>query len=749
MSVRNVLNGRRLPIVLAAAALTLAGCDDDDSNSGGDPGGAGGGVAGAGGGGEGGAGGEPAGGAGGEAGGGGEGGAGGDPVGGAGGEAGGGGEGGAGGEPVGGAGGEAGGGGEGGAGGGEPETALFEVRVENISGASVQPSPFAPGVWWLHDGDASLFTDGEPDRGEGLEALAEDGSPAELVESLEAAEIIAGAFTTPEGAEGPGPLFPGQSYVFTVEASAETPYLGLATMYVQSNDLFFNTDTPIALFDDAGAPIAQALEVEGIGLWDSGTESNEAPAMGPNQAPRQAGPDTGAMEGVVRPFNNSTRAIPNSLALVDVEVAETEGGYTIDIINISGEAGLLPTPIAPVFWATHDDTWSLFEAGAPDRGEGLEILAEDGSPMALVASHTGAEGIGAIGAAPITVERPEDDPGPAFPGERYRFTVSPTAEAPYLTLAAMVVQSNDAFLAPPASGVPLLDDAGNLRPATEIRAAIKATLQVWDAGTEMNQVPGVGPDQAPRQDGGNTGADENGNVRIYSDATNDLSGPGLGGFASVTVVPSEVPGSFEITVANTSAGTAFPGVLTPVAWAIHDGASSMFTAGAEASAGLEALAEDGDPAGLVGELEGAEGVEAAGVMAMAVGAEAPGPIFDGGMYTFTVTPSADARFLSLTSMVVPSNDTFLALTGVALLDEAGEPRPVEMIAADIEGLLGAWDAGTEANQAGAGGADQAPRQAGPDTGAAEGDGTVRLADEDVWPLPMASRLIRVVVTPVE
>jgi hypothetical protein len=40
---------------------------------------------------------------------------------------------------------------------------------------------------------------------------------------------------------------------------------------------------------------------------------------------------------------------------------------------------------------------------------------------------------------------------------------------------------------------------------------------LWDAGTEVNQAPGIGADQAPRQKMTNTGADENGVVHVVKD----------------------------------------------------------------------------------------------------------------------------------------------------------------------------------------------------------------------------------------
>jgi hypothetical protein len=99
---------------------------------------------------------------------------------------------------------------------------------------------------------------------------------------------------------------------------------------------------------------------------------------------------------------------------------------------------------------------------------------------------------------------------------------------------------------------------------------------------------------------------------------------------------------------------------------------------------------------------------------------------------------------------VPSNDTFAAFGngGIALLDEFGAPRSDGEIASDIGLMLRAWDAGTEANQASAAGRDQAPYQSGPNVGATEGNGKIRLAEGDpVWVYPMLEESIRVTIHP--
>jgi hypothetical protein len=75
-------------------------------------------------------------------------------------------------------------------------------------------------------------------------------------------------------------------------------------MFIQSNDLFYAPADPagIPLFE-GGAPVEGDM-TSMLALWDAGTEVNEQPGVGPNQAPRQDGADTGTPEGVVRPVDD-------------------------------------------------------------------------------------------------------------------------------------------------------------------------------------------------------------------------------------------------------------------------------------------------------------------------------------------------------------------------------------------------------------------------------------------------------------
>jgi len=186
----------------------------------------------------------------------------------------------------------------------EPTT--FKVQIENISSPDGQTAsngskwPFAlsPGIWVVHDKDVKLFTTDKKDSGMGLEAQAEDGNPAVLAKSLEGHKGVMsfGVFNTPVGADKPGPIIPGGSYVFTFTATPGER-LSFALMFGQSNDLFYSPkEEGIKLFNEVGTPTGGDITSKVI-LWDAGTEVNQEPGIGSDQAPRQKAPNIGTSEG--------------------------------------------------------------------------------------------------------------------------------------------------------------------------------------------------------------------------------------------------------------------------------------------------------------------------------------------------------------------------------------------------------------------------------------------------------------------
>lgn len=203
------------------------------------------------------------------------------------------------------------------------DSVTYVVRIENISGDSDVPTPFSPGVWVLHSEPGALFIEGEADKGYGLEALAEDGDPSALAEALNGMDLHAGVFNTPVGADGPGVILPGQAYEFEVKVTADAPYLSFAIMFVQSNDLFVGPgEAGIALIDMDGMAMEGMHDVTAdLELWDAGTEANEEPGVGGDQAPRQSGPNTGLpeIEGTVRVVDDGY-TYPDVSALVKVSI---------------------------------------------------------------------------------------------------------------------------------------------------------------------------------------------------------------------------------------------------------------------------------------------------------------------------------------------------------------------------------------------------------------------------------------------
>ena len=369
-------------------------------------------------------------------------------------------------------------------------------------------------------------------------------------------------------------------------------------------------------------------------------------------------------------------------------------------------------------------------------------------------------------------------PGPALPGHAYEWTFY-AHPGDRLSFATMLVQTNDYFFAPDELGIPLYRANG-----APMSGDVTAYVKLWDAGTEGDEALGSGPNQAPRQSGPNTGPDDP-NDEVRQVLTDDL--PPVEDLVQVTLA-SLGNGRFRLRIANVSGSSSFPGPLAPgvgvvhsspaplflngeadwgaglealaedgnaaplgsylaghtgvntplapVAWVVHEQANALFTPGASASSGLEALAEDGGPMKLVASLPH----ENKGAAAVGRGASGPGPIGPGGNYTFEIT-AAPGYHLSLATMFVQSNDWFYALTNQPLFTDAGDP-----ISGNFTHMVHLYDAGTEVDQTPGFGSNQAPRQAGPNTGPNEG-GVVQPVTADGFTTP--SQVIHLTITPVD
>ncbi|MBL8958456.1 MAG: spondin domain-containing protein [Gemmatimonadetes bacterium] len=137
---------------------------------------------------------------------------------------------------------------------------------------------------------------------------------------------------------------------------------------------------------------------------------------------------------------------------------------------------------------------------------------------------------------------------------------------------------------------------------------------------------------------------------------------------------------YDVTITNLTTGQP----LSPAVIATHVRRVSLFAMGATASAGIKAIAEDGDPSVSAAMLTGARGVYdvvTTGAPAHRIG----GP----GSTSVQATIKADRehRLLSLATMLICSNDGFAGVNAVAL---PSDDQPVTAYAYG-------YDAGTERN----------------------------------------------------
>ncbi len=188
--------------------------------------------------------------------------------------------------------------------------------------------------------------------------------------------------------------------------------------------------------------------------------------------------------------------------------------FTVRVENISNADGQTasngtrwPFALSPGLWVTHEREVRLFREGVPANG-GLEELAESGNPGEMVKNlegrgHSGSQGemLHGVFNTPVGAS----GPGPIGPGGVYEFTFT-AKPGMRLSLAMMFGQSNDWFYAPKRQGIDLFTNGKPLE------GDITKEFMLFDAGTEKDEEPGIGPNQGPRQKDANAGEAENGKV---------------------------------------------------------------------------------------------------------------------------------------------------------------------------------------------------------------------------------------------
>jgi hypothetical protein len=142
-----------------------------------------------------------------------------------------------------------------------------------------------------------------------------------------------------------------------------------------------------------------------------------------------------------------------------------EHAYTVTIENLT--TGQVFSPGVVV---THTKQVTVWEPGN-SASEGIRLIAEDGTEATAVAELSGALGVHAV----ISTEAPINRiGGPAGLPTSRTFTIGASANANRLSVAVMLICTNDAFTG--LNGVKL---PGGFNPESHLVGA-------WDAGTEQN-----------------------------------------------------------------------------------------------------------------------------------------------------------------------------------------------------------------------------------------------------------------------
>jgi hypothetical protein len=442
-------------------------------------------------------------------------------------------------------------------------------------------------------GEADASTGGttaEPDAGDAGAVLTKKFTVT--LENVATAKPFTsgGVFDTPVGAAGPGAITPGKKYEFTVDAGRKQK-LSFATMLAATNDLFFGPKGDgIALYDADGAPITADVTSQ-IYLWDAGTEVNEEPKVGPNTVTNQAAPDTGPAENGnvvdIADVTTDTFEYPTVAEVIKVTVTHLTGtNFKVTIENVSTDtalktsAGSFAAPMSPGVWVVHSGKDPLYTVGTKDRGQGLERIAEDGNPAMLgtfVAANAGitypaspgAWVVHSGGTKPLFTEGKADygdgiehvaedgnptalgaklptldgqlssavfnmpvgsaSPGPILPGSKYQFTFT-ASPGDALSFATMLAATNDVFFGPHDKGIALFD--ADQKPLT---GDITDQIFLWDAGTEGNEEPGIGPNTVTNQLTPDTGAVGEHVVQLLSKVNDGYTYPKVESVLKVTL----------------------------------------------------------------------------------------------------------------------------------------------------------------------------------------------------------------------
>ena len=227
--------------------------------------------------------------------------------------------------------------------------------------------------------------------------------------------------------------------------------------------------------------------------------------------------------------------------------------FTVRFENVSKPSTLklsngraVSIPLSAGVWVVHTAGNPIFTPGKLDAGLGLKGLAEAGLAREFAANLGSAAGVKAVGAfdkpliprvtiggmnprKPMVASGTADGSSMLQAGRYYEFTVE-ARPGDRLSLASMIGQSNDGLIATGPEGVALFDANGH-----PVTGDVTGQLSLWDAGTEVNEEPGLGRNQGVRQGAPHAGDPERRPVRAMADTEFGARWPPVSRMVRVTV----------------------------------------------------------------------------------------------------------------------------------------------------------------------------------------------------------------------
>jgi hypothetical protein len=209
------------------------------------------------------------------------------------------------------------------------ESQIFELTIQNksavpsfttASGAQA-PIVYSPALGVIHSGPNPMYTIGLPAPASGIEKFAEDADTSDIIPFLQAdpsVELTILGLEPIEENANQGALLPGNTYRIVFNVQDKAAVLSLVLQFLPSNDIIVGSNSDgIPLFNADGTPRAGDITAD-FQLLDAGTEANQAPGDGADQAILQMESNQGAAEaGVVRPVDDgfSYPSVSDSLTI--------------------------------------------------------------------------------------------------------------------------------------------------------------------------------------------------------------------------------------------------------------------------------------------------------------------------------------------------------------------------------------------------------------------------------------------------